>query len=247
MFRVNWEPPWRRRAQQRLTFRVLARQFAKSMTYNPQLGQEDERAEPARVYVWTQDGLAADGLRQALASQSRVVCVEDLAEADVLLWDAGSMPLDAPSVLTQLKAAQASDQCIVALVADAATAALCTQLGARGALLRRLHPPSLRAAILAARAGLCVYDAAFSENWAAAPSTLSALPTEGAGASALTAREQEVLEQLALGLPNRHIADRLSVSIHTVKFHVNSILAKLSVNTRTAAVSAAVRAGLITL
>jgi DNA-binding CsgD family transcriptional regulator len=39
----------------------------------------------------------------------------------------------------------------------------------------------------------------------------------------------------------------LSVSIHTVKFHVNSILAKLSVNTRTAAVSSAVRAGLITL
>lgn len=218
------------------------------MTYNPQLGQEDERAEPARVYVWTQDGLAADGLRQALASQSRVVCVDDLAEADVLLWDAGSMPLDAPSVLTQLKAAQASDQCIVALVADAATAALCTQLGARGALLRRLHPPSLRAAILAARAGLCVYDAAFSENWAAADERgAGALTAETAGATALTAREQEVLEQLALGLSNRHIADRLSVSIHTVKFHVNSILAKLSVNTRTAAVSAAIRAGLITL
>lgn len=215
------------------------------MTYNPQLGQEDERAEPARVYVWTQDGLAADGLRQALASQSRVVCVDDLAEAEVLLWDAGSMPLDAPSVLTQLKAAQASDQCIVALVADAATAAVCTQLGARGALLRRLHPPSLRAAILAARAGLCVYDAAFSENWAHASTSTPA--TDSAGATALTAREQEVLEQLALGLSNRHIADRLSVSIHTVKFHVNSILAKLSVNTRTGAVSAAVRAGLITL
>lgn len=215
------------------------------MTYNPQLGQEEEHAEPARVYVWTQDGLAADGLRQALASQSRVVCVDDLAEADVLLWDAGSMPLDAPSVLTQLKAAQASDQCIVALVADAATAAVCTQLGARGALLRRLHPPSLRAAILAARAGLCVYDAAFSENWVSAGA--STLPAESGGASALTAREHEVLEQLALGLSNRHIADRLSVSIHTVKFHVNSILAKLSVNTRTAAVSAAVRAGLITL
>jgi DNA-binding NarL/FixJ family response regulator len=216
------------------------------MTYNPQLGQEDERAEPARVYVWTQDGLAADGLRQALASQTRVVCVDELAEADVLLWDAGSMPLDAPSVLTQLKAAQASDQCIVALVADAATAALCTQLGARGALLRRLHPPSLRAAILAARAGLCVYDAAFSENWASAAGA-STLTAESTGATALTAREQEVLEQLSLGLSNRHIADRLSVSIHTVKFHVNSILAKLSVNTRTAAVSAAVRAGLITL
>lgn len=213
------------------------------MTYNPQLGQEDERAEPARVYVWTQDGLAADGLRQALASQTRVVCVDDLAEADVLLWDAGSMPLDAPTVLAQLKAAQASDQCIVALVTDAAAAALCAQLGARAALVRRIHPPSLRAAILAARAGLCVYDAAFAENML--PASLAS--GAEAGASALTAREHEVLQQLALGLSNKHIADRLSVSIHTVKFHVNSILAKLSVSTRTAAVSAAIRAGVITL
>jgi DNA-binding NarL/FixJ family response regulator len=212
------------------------------MTYNPQLG-EDERGEPARVYVWTQDVLAADGLRQALASQSRVVCVDDLADADVLLWDAGSMSLDAPTVLAQLKAAQASDQCIVALVADAGAAALCSQLGARGALLRRIHPPSLRAAILAARAGLCVYDAAFAESWLPAASATA----DASGASALTAREQDVLEQLALGLSNGQIAKRLSVSIHTVKFHVNSILAKLSVNTRTAAVSTAIRAGLITL
>jgi two-component system, NarL family, nitrate/nitrite response regulator NarL len=213
------------------------------MTYKPQL-HDDERTDPARVYVWTDDALAADALRHALAAASQVLCVDDLSEADVLLWDAGSMPLHEPRVLTQLKAAQASDRYIVALVPDAAAAALCVSLGARAALLRRIHAPSLSAAISAVRAGLCVYDAEFAETWLPAPMPAA---TEPRGASALTSREREVLELLALGLSNAHIAKRLEVSVHTVKFHVNSILAKLSVSTRTAAVSAAVRAGLITL
>jgi DNA-binding NarL/FixJ family response regulator len=230
------------------------------MTYKPQL-DEQERTEPARVYVWTHDALAADGLRQALSAnqasseeEARVVCVSELADADVLLWDAGSMPLDAPAVVAQLKAAQASEQSIVALVPNAEAAALCAQLGARAALRRRIHAPSLTAAILAARAGLCVFDSAFAESWLPGPSPASELPdpeqpqaVAAHSASAMTGREQEVLQLLALGLSNRHIAKRLSVSIHTVKFHVNSILAKLNVGTRTAAVSAAIRTGLITL
>jgi len=192
--------------------------------------------------------LAADGLRQAIAGSEPLVCVEDLAEADVLLWDAGSLPSDAPHVLAQLKAAQASDRCIVAMVDSAEAAAACAGLGVRAALVRRIHAPSLRAAILAARAGLCVYDAAFAESWLPAPSSAPSGDTPDTPALAtLTAREQEVLQLLALGLSNRHIGKRLEVSIHTVKFHVNSILAKLSVSTRTAAVSTAVRSGLITL
>jgi DNA-binding NarL/FixJ family response regulator len=218
------------------------------MTYKPQLEHEDsESGDPARVYVWTKDLLAADALRQALASQALLVCVDDLPDAHVLLWDSDSLPGDEPSVLQQLRAAQANDQCIVALVDGAEAAAACAQLGVRGALLRRIQPSSLRAAILAARAGLCVYDAAFVESWLPAPAATGVPRADSPSLATLTSREHEVLQQLALGLSNRHIAKRLAVSIHTVKFHVNSILAKLSVSTRTAAVSAAIRAGLITL
>ena len=63
----------------------------------------------------------------------------------------------------------------------------------------------------------------------------------------LTAREVEVLELLAEGLPNKAIAARLRISDQTVKFHVASISAKLGASNRTDAVRRAVRRGLVTL
>jgi ATP/maltotriose-dependent transcriptional regulator MalT len=64
---------------------------------------------------------------------------------------------------------------------------------------------------------------------------------------ALTAREIEVLELLAEGMPNKAIAARLHISDQTVKFHVASISGKLGAANRTDAVRRAVRRGLITL
>lgn len=71
---------------------------------------------------------------------------------------------------------------------------------------------------------------------------LSAEPVES-----LTAREREVLEMLAEGASNKTIADRLNISEHTVKFHVASVFGKLGVNSRTEAVTQALRSGLILL
>ena len=61
----------------------------------------------------------------------------------------------------------------------------------------------------------------------------------------LTKRELEVLELVANGLPNREIAHALSISEHTVKFHLASIFGKLGVSTRTEAVQRGVRLGVI--
>jgi len=63
----------------------------------------------------------------------------------------------------------------------------------------------------------------------------------------LTPRELDVLNLLALGLPNKGIADRLGISDQTVKFHVASIIGKLGASNRTEAVRLAVRRGLIDL
>jgi DNA-binding CsgD family transcriptional regulator len=48
----------------------------------------------------------------------------------------------------------------------------------------------------------------------------------------LNAREREVLAELAAGRRNREIAEALTITVHTVKFHVANILRKLDVQTR---------------
>jgi DNA-binding NarL/FixJ family response regulator len=55
----------------------------------------------------------------------------------------------------------------------------------------------------------------------------------------LTPRELEVLAALAQGLTNKAIARRLDISLHTVKFHVESVFRKLGARTRTEAVAKA--------
>ena len=63
----------------------------------------------------------------------------------------------------------------------------------------------------------------------------------------LSKRERAVLTAIADGLSNKEIARRLGISVHTVKFHIASILEKLKVDTRTEAVIKAAQLGLVML
>jgi DNA-binding NarL/FixJ family response regulator len=65
--------------------------------------------------------------------------------------------------------------------------------------------------------------------------------------AALTAREVEVLHQVAKGKRNKEIAGELGISNETVQGHVKNILAKLSVHDRTEAVAVAIRRGIVHL
>ncbi|MER9315887.1 helix-turn-helix transcriptional regulator [Mesorhizobium sp. M0659] len=62
---------------------------------------------------------------------------------------------------------------------------------------------------------------------------------------ALSPREAEVLALLAEGAPNKVIARRLNISVHTAKFHVAAILIKLGAANRTDAIAIAMRQGLV--
>jgi DNA-binding NarL/FixJ family response regulator len=71
-------------------------------------------------------------------------------------------------------------------------------------------------------------------------------PASARAASAvLSRREMEVLQLVATGATDRGIAHQLSVSRRTINCHVATILAKLDVRSRTAAVVTAARSGLL--
>lgn len=82
-------------------------------------------------------------------------------------------------------------------------------------------------------------DAAVALPTAVAPAADAEIP--------LTPRELEVLALLAEGSSNKVIARRLAISVHTVKFHVGSLLDKLDAVGRTDAVAHAARLGVIHL
>ncbi len=82
-----------------------------------------------------------------------------------------------------------------------------------------------------------------------APNAAAARPTlsvaQMALAEPLTAREIEVLRLVAAGASNQGVADELIISVGTVKKHVNNILGKLDVRSRTQAIARARELGLI--
>lgn len=110
------------------------------------------------------------------------------------------------------------------------------QAGAQGYVLKSSTGDKLIPAVRAVAAG---------EKW---------IPKEVASRLAsrklfeeLTARELQVLQQMAKGLANKEIGDVLNITGHTVKDHLKNILAKLRVADRTEAVTVALQRGIIQL
>jgi DNA-binding NarL/FixJ family response regulator len=77
------------------------------------------------------------------------------------------------------------------------------------------------------------------------PPEIASEMAEFAADDSLTAREIQVLQQVATGNANKIIADKLAISEDTVKAHVKSILSKLAANDRTHAVTIAMRRGFL--
>jgi DNA-binding NarL/FixJ family response regulator len=102
----------------------------------------------------------------------------------------------------------------------------------RGALPREADARQIDAAIRAVAAGLIVRAPVARESGFGAMG-------ESEGHALLTPRELEVLAALAEGMTNKAIARRLDISLHTVKFHVESLFRKLGARTRTEAVAKA--------
>ena len=188
------------------------------------------------------------GLAELLRASGLIVVDEDadapgdvpVIDADVLVVDVGE---DEPGAVEDARALGLPN---VFLRAGSRPPRLDAPAGApaEGWIMRDATAHELGAAARAVAAGLTVLDAAFvrtvrpEDEPEAAP---------GSNEARLTARELDVLRQIALGLPNKAIALRLGISEHTVKFHVGAVLSKLDARSRTEAVTIAARSGLLAL
>jgi two-component system, NarL family, response regulator LiaR len=110
--------------------------------------------------------------------------------------------------------------------------------GAIGYLMKNVTARELAAAIKAAREGKMTLSPEAAQ--ALVRASQQAQETES-----LTEREREVLKLMVEGLNNAEIAERLVVSLSTIKYHISNILMKLGVDNRVAAVTMAIQKKLI--
>ncbi|MFO7662606.1 MAG: response regulator transcription factor [Chloroflexota bacterium] len=207
--------------------------------------------EPIRIIVLSDDSLARAGLAAFLATLPGHVVIEQgsidfltdstsmlqTSGGDVIVWDLGWEAID-----FELEETLNTNVPIIALVQDEHQASIADLTEVRGVLYRELDIEVLSAAIKAVLAGLTVIAPGLTLSPFRHPMT--EIDEE---AIELTLREHEVLALLAEGLTNKAIGQRLSISEHTVKFHVNAIMGKLNAQSRTDAVVRATRLGLISL
>ena len=188
------------------------------------------------VFLDTFDDLKLVG--EARSGNDAVQLV-DTIRPDVILMDLVMPDGDGVAATRQIRAAHPEIQ-VIALTSfkeeELVQSAL--QAGAIGYLLKNTSIDELAKAIRAANEGkpTLALEAAQALIGSATRTTLE---------YRLTDREREVLALMVEGLTNRQIAQRLTLSHSTIKFHVSSILSKLGAASRTEAVSLALQHRLV--
>jgi NarL family two-component system response regulator LiaR len=169
------------------------------------------------------------------SSGERAVQLCQQVQPDVILMDMVMPGMDGATAIGKILAKFPHIQ-IIALTSykeeELVEAAL--QSGAIGYLLKDVTAHELAAAIRSAVKGIPT----LSPEAAKVLIKTARVPADKLG-SDLTNREREVLGLMVEGLNNNQIAERLVISISTVKFHVSSILSKLQVSSRAEAMAAA--------
>lgn len=199
-----------------------------------------------RVTIVSPNHALRVGLRAMLENRpgmrvtGEVIRLEDVNEEETEVCILASV--------SSTRGAENKDFGILFLTDDVESLRLTLTSGIRawGVLSLEVGGDELAAGIVAVAEGL----------WVGAPGLveeLMRLPKGGEGVGEeslpvpLTAREKEVLQQMAGGLANKQIALTLGISEHTVKFHLSALYAKLGAASRTEAVKRGIELGLISL
>jgi DNA-binding NarL/FixJ family response regulator len=192
-------------------------------------------ASLARVLDEEPDIISA-GLASTLAqARARVVS----ATPDVVLLDRRLPDGDGIGAIPELRALRPSVN-VVVLTASATDDVLvrAIEAGAAGFVSKTRGLSDVTAAVRAAASGEAVISPEMLSR------LLPKLSRSAAPDPGLTRREQEVLDLVGEGLANAAIAQRLGVSVNTVRNHIANLSAKLGAHSKLEAVAIAARRGL---
>ena len=204
-----------------------------------------------RILVVADDTLARSGLAAELSCVPGMTVVAkmpsldvagaiDAYEPDAIVWDVGR---DSAVMVSGMAGLESEGPPVVALVPKENGPRGLAGFGAAAVVYRDAAAERIAAAVLAAIQGFVTFEPGLS----ASLSDVATASSREDGDRGLTPREMQVLRLIADGSSNKSIAYDLDISEHTVKFHVNSIMGKLGVHSRTEAVMNATRSGLLPL
>jgi len=219
--------------------------------------REPDQGPPAlalRILVVEHEELIRAGLDATLSGWADVSLAENplgaeaaidaarSARPDVLLLDADLPETDCVALMSQLH--EASPSAVLVVMSSAAPAQRVLDFMAAGAsafLLKATDADQLRAAIERSLAGATFVSSEVAGEVVQALSRSHSTD----GPESLTAREREVLAEVARGRSNREIGRDLEVAASTVKVHVERILRKLGAANRVEATTLGLQSGVI--
>jgi DNA-binding NarL/FixJ family response regulator len=201
-----------------------------------------------RMVIESQDDLTVVGEAGDGAEAVRLAAELD---PDVVLMDVRMPGVDGIEATRQIVADAGRSRVLILTTFDLDEYAFAgLRAGASGFLLKDVAPVDLLTGIRAVAAGDAVVAPSVTRRLLDSfahrlPQSAPAFGKLDATLAPLTAREREVLEELARGLSNAEIAEHLVLSEATVKTHVGRILAKLGLRDRVQVVVFAYEIGLV--
>ncbi|WP_246266783.1 response regulator [Nonomuraea typhae] len=206
------------------------------------------REHPVRLMIVDDHPVVRDGLRgmfdglpditvvAAAADGREALALARAAEPDVVLMDLRMPHLDGVGAIRRLHAAHPALKVIVLTTYDTdGDVSRALAEGVAGYLLKDTPREDLHQAVRTAAAGGRVLS----------PAVAGQLMAQRGPRSDPSPRELEVLRLIARGAGNKEVARTLLISETTVKTHLKNVFAKLGVETRAAAVVAAMERGLL--
>jgi DNA-binding NarL/FixJ family response regulator len=208
-----------------------------------------------KILIADDHRLFREGLARMLSDTSEMMVVASVSNGeeavagvgeyrpDVILMDVNMPGLDGIEATRRLHANYPQVHILMLTVSEQDSALFsAVRAGARGYLLKSMSGEELVEAVRRANAGEAIIAPKMAVRLLDAFAALSAEGQQpDSGCDNLTDRERTVLQLVARGLSNKEIAATLSLSPHTAKAHLRSILDKLNLHSRTEAAAWAAR------